>query len=221
MQNLLLITIFVLISWLPISAQEQSAPLACPKIWFTGPAGLIGWRDSLTFTLEIDTKEPEKLRYLWSASSGRIIEGQGSRVITVKGDPKSKCDGLNVTATVEIEGLPPSCPNSASETVAVSDGCGSPQLVDEYGPMSFQKEKLHLDNAVVQLQNGGDQRLVFVIYRQKNSEMAAIKKRAAGITKYLQRRGVSKKKFTFVYGKNIDYVTKIWLVPDGAALPVL
>ena len=214
MKCLFLATFFILALCCPALAQ----PAMCPAISVTGPTGITKPGDNMIFAVKVDTNQREKLSYHWWISKGAMVKGQGTAAITVKHD----CRSANVTATVEVKGLPEGCPSGASETAGVSEGCGGlPELIDEYGPISFQKEKLHLDNVVVKLRNGDDQRIVFVIYRQKNSQMTAIRKRSTVIAKYLKNRGVSKKKFTFVYGKNSTHMTKIWVVPEGADMPIL
>jgi hypothetical protein len=54
----------------------------------------------------------ESLTYNWSVSNGTIESGQGSLQINVAG-----AAGDSVTATVEVGGVPASCPNTGSATV--------------------------------------------------------------------------------------------------------
>lgn len=215
-----LLILFVLISWAPVRAQEQNTAPPCPKIEFVGPAELVRPGDRIVFMLKIDRPDREKLSYKWYTSYGTIVDGQGTPSITVKTNPLD--DGFNATATVEIEGLPAGCPATASETVGVSDGiAGHPFLVDEYEGLSFREEKSPLENAVLTLKREPDQKLLFVLYRKKGASVAAAKKHAVNISRYLESRGVSKKKFDFVYAELDAHRTKIRLVPEGAAMPVL
>jgi hypothetical protein len=202
------------------SGQEQNTPPPCPKIEVVGPAGLVLPGNPIVFTLKIDPPERGKLSYKWYTSYGKIVEGQGTPAITIKTNPRD--DGFNVSATVEIEGLPAGCPASASETAGVSDGiAGHPFLVDEYERLSFRDEKARLENAVLTLKRYPDEKLVFILYRKKGASAAASKRRAAYISKYLESRGVSKKKIDFVYAESDAYRIKIWLFPEDAAMPVL
>lgn len=214
MKCLVLAASFILALGGPAAAQ----PAMCPALNIAGPTGVTIPGDNMVFTVNVDTKDREKLSYHWWISAGAMVKGQGTPTITVKHD----CRNANVTATVEIKGLPEGCPYSASETAGVSEGCGGqPQLIDEYERMSFGNEKLHLDNVVVQLRNTDTQRVVFAIYPQRKNEINAIRKRVAAIARYLKNRGVSKKRFDFIFGPGGEYRTKIWLVPIDGALPVL
>lgn len=191
----------------------------CPAYDITGPMGRPEPDGKMIFKARVDTPEPEKLIYHWTISSGELLKGQGTSTINVKND---FCINPNITATVEIRGLPVNCPYSGSASIGVSHACGgSGVLIDDYGRMPFGKEKLHLDNAVHHLRNDPHHRAVFVIYPSKKSEMAAIRRRAANITKYLRNRGISTKRFKFVYGPEYTYMTKIWMVPDGADDPTI
>lgn len=202
-----------------VSDFGQNKPPPCPNFRVDGPSGVLRFGDNMTFSLKIEPPPAANLKYHWTTSSGSIIRGQGTSNIVVKDRPKG--DVSNVTATVEIKGLPPGCVNSGSETVGVPDE-SRPTLIDEYGRMPFSKEKLHLDNLVHQLRTDHQESAVFVIYPQKTSEMAAVKRRVANIKKYLRSRGVPKKRFTFVFGPNrMTYATKIWLIYEEDDMPVL
>jgi hypothetical protein len=209
MQHLLLVTIFVLISWLPISAQAQSAQPACPKIGITGPSERTRPGDKAVFTVTVPGEEPGKFKYNWHVSAGSIEGGLDSPTLTVR---SANAPGTTITATVEIEGLPAGCPNTASEGASVQ-GCGDPAVFDEYERIPFRVEKKWLKNAVIKFRGQAGSRLLFTIYRPRNTVTKSDKKREADILKYLKGLGVRKDQVSFVYGKRDSYLTRIFFVP--------
>ncbi|MDI1242322.1 MAG: hypothetical protein PSX80_10415, partial [bacterium] len=95
-----------------VSAQEP-----CPTIIVSGPAGIPDEGALIHFHVQLEGKTPSGLRFRWSVSTGKIVEGQGT--------DKAKFDvnwptGANVTATVEVLGLPNGCPTTASESMGVA-----------------------------------------------------------------------------------------------------
>lgn len=80
----------------------------CPSITVTGVAGE---GPNALFSANI-TSLSDNLSYNWSVSSGTIDSGQGTLQINVAGSA-----GQSVTATLEVGGVPASCPGTASATV--------------------------------------------------------------------------------------------------------
>jgi hypothetical protein len=80
----------------------------CPSITVTGVAGE---GPNALFSANV-TSLVENLTYNWSVSSGTIEAGQGTLQIDV-----TSAAGQSVTATVEVGGVPASCPGTASATV--------------------------------------------------------------------------------------------------------
>jgi hypothetical protein len=80
----------------------------CPSITVTGVAEE---GPSALFSANV-TSLNENLSYVWTVSAGTITTGQGTLQISV-----AAADGGSVTATVEVGGVPASCPATASGTV--------------------------------------------------------------------------------------------------------
>lgn len=80
----------------------------CPSITVTGVAD--EERNAL-FSANV-TSLNENLTYVWSVSTGMIAKGQGTLQISV-----AAAAGGSVTATVEVGGVPASCPATASGSV--------------------------------------------------------------------------------------------------------
>ena len=102
------------------------------------------------FAVSVENKpEDLKLEYEWEVSAGKIMSGQGTPTIEV--DTKDLSD-INVTASVEIKGLPENCPKTFSETgtigMQIIDNC-----LDGYGKLSEVEEAGRLDSFIIQLRN--------------------------------------------------------------------
>lgn len=109
----------------------------------------------MTFTANLGThSEPDKLKYYWSISRGSLAGGQGTSRIRVR--TAAEDNGLNITAAVKIEGLPPGCSDIASEIAGVG-GIDDPELVDEFsGRLNASDLKARIDNMFVRLQQMPD-----------------------------------------------------------------
>ncbi|MBL0924951.1 MAG: hypothetical protein IBJ12_10870 [Sphingomonadaceae bacterium] len=80
----------------------------CPSITVTGVAGE---GTTALFSANI-TSLYDNLTYNWTVSAGTIESGQGSLQISV-----ASADAAAVTASLEVGGIPATCPNTASSTV--------------------------------------------------------------------------------------------------------
>lgn len=114
-------TVWVLTLVLSISAYAvgQDRPSSeCPEISIIGPARIAEPGQTGSYTAKIDMRgmrySPE---YVWTASHGRIVKGQGTTQVEVIHDqPEIE----NLTVTLEVRGLPSGCQNTVSEALAIA-----------------------------------------------------------------------------------------------------
>jgi hypothetical protein len=91
----------------------------CPTVSVSGPSSPAKFGDSVTFRAYVSGGSQNDVTHNWTVSSGTIVSGQGISQFSVKADKDKKSDVI--TATVEIGGLCPGCPNSASASVKLRD----------------------------------------------------------------------------------------------------
>jgi hypothetical protein len=185
----------------------------CPQITLVGPAGETRPGDTVTFTVDVKDADVSKYKFKWYVTFGKILSGNDSPHIEVATERIH--DRQNLTATVEIEGLPAGCPNTASETAGVSCGGGTPMTIDEYGRMSLGEEKAKLRYIAGKWKaTERVDRIVFVFYRQGKKDKISVKKRAAAISKYLAGLRIPRGKVDFIYSESKPYRVKIYFVPE-------
>jgi hypothetical protein len=146
MKSLPLIFILIVTCIIGIAAQEAATP--CPSIEVTGPAGITPAGDTVTFTADVKNYAATgEIKYNWSISAGEIEDGQGTSAIILR--TTKEMNGSNVTATVEIDGLPEGCAKTASETAGVlTAGCGGGP-VDRFGRAPKQMILPRVDNLLI------------------------------------------------------------------------
>ena len=114
MSKILFASIFIFAFCFSAFAQTNEAP-PCPIISVRGLAGIPDFNESITFSADVDKDVNNfNIKYVWTVYGGKIIEGEGTKLIKVLYENR----GNNLTATVKIEGLPENCPNTSSETMA-------------------------------------------------------------------------------------------------------
>ena len=126
---------------------DQSAP--CPTITVIGQGGIPDPDQPVIFTAEIG-KEAEKFNTIlkWNVNNSEKIEGQGTKQIKVLW--KDMCN-TNLTATIEVFGLPKDCQSTASETAAITCCRFQPLIVDEFSVPATRTDKIKLDNLILYL----------------------------------------------------------------------
>ncbi len=98
----------------------EAPPCSCPTISVSGPTEWIKPGEQMVFRANMAGGSQDTESYNWSVSDGTIIKGQGTPQIVVQTMPAML--GKNVTATVELGGLCPECPRTASATGEIK-GC--------------------------------------------------------------------------------------------------
>ena len=132
MKKISFTVIFTLVFCFSIFAQTQNS-VNCPKIIVTGPLSVVPPGEAMTFTANIKDFDLTKIEYKWTVTGTNILSGQQTSVINV--DTRDILD-KPITATVEIQGLPQGCNNSASETGIIAPPHPLPTMFDEFGKLS-------------------------------------------------------------------------------------
>ncbi len=70
--------------------------------------------DDVTFTVTLSESVPNAV-YRWRVSAGKIIKNEGTYIVV----DRKGTGGQVITATLELEGIPDSCPNTASASTNV------------------------------------------------------------------------------------------------------
>jgi hypothetical protein len=97
-----------------------SGHVDCPTVGVQGKVTVANKNETLAFTTKADA---DFTRYKWSVDGGRVISGQGTPAILVRIDRSMRVgEGMGVTATVKINGLPDGslCSDTASFTTILA-----------------------------------------------------------------------------------------------------
>jgi hypothetical protein len=207
--------------WVTVNVTEcicDPAPPAprrpCADVSVNSSAEMVSSGESVTISANVSGADAP-VSYNWIVSGGSITRGQGSPSIVVD---TNGLDGRNVTATVEIGGLPAECPNSKS----VSFGTRAlPKAVkiDSFGTEPNDAVKARMDNLAISLQQDPSAQGYIVAYGSCAGEGM---KRAQFMKGYLvTNRGLDASRVMIVDGGCRDAATyEIYTVPQGATAPV-
>ncbi|CAN5576404.1 hypothetical protein BH10ACI1_BH10ACI1_20940 [soil metagenome] len=171
--------------------------------------------EDIVLTANIQSSDWDKLNYNWKLSNNISFKGQGTPVIYFTA--AEKMDGLNVSATIEISGLPENCNKTATEKFQIFYPVGSPIRITFYEKIPFNEEKAHLNLVYLKLKETLDSIAFFIISFTKKDSISAIKTRIQKITTFLTKtRRIPKEKFVFVFSEQDSYRTMIYLLPRKA-----
>lgn len=201
------------------AAFAQANKNSCPKISLTNTIPI--WEVPVTFTAEID-KEIDKynVEYQWKVEDGKIIEGQGTKILKVL--YYEKYSEVNTPVRLEIKGLPENCENTFSTRFYMKIVRSKPVkfwrtiFLDEYEKVTIGDEKARLDNFFITLQE--DKTAEGFIRLQTNTR-ANLYKRLKQIDEHLSFRGFNKTRISFAVVKNEKEETQFWAVPRRKKLP--
>jgi len=214
MKNTLLILSFLLFFASGVYAQTNQTS-NCPTVDVSG-GGAIEAGEPMTFTATVENYDLSKLTFKWKVSGGEILEGQDTQIIKVS---TKKYSRINITATVEIKGLPEGCPAIDSETGSVGCKC-SPILYDEFSIPTSMIDKARLDYLVSELAKEAVSHIVIIEYFKRTTLESAVKRKIRKITDYLiNQKKLEKSRFTISVGESDENRTRFWIVPPGADNP--
>ncbi|MDX6614236.1 MAG: hypothetical protein QOD75_3422 [Blastocatellia bacterium] len=122
----------------------------CPTISIACPTDAVQPGSPATVSVNLSGGGNFNVTYNWTVSAGTISSGQGTPSITVDTAGQG---GQNITATVEVGGLPPECDRTRSCSFSVVTPVQDCRKFDSYGDIRFNDEKARLDPFAVALQN--------------------------------------------------------------------
>lgn len=189
--------------------------LPCPAISVSCPTDLIVPWGFVTFSVNVAGGAPiPNLKYKWQVSAGKIISGQGTPEIKVD---TSETDGNGITATVEVEGVPPECDRTESCSVTIIIDPAEARKFDEYGEISWISEEARLVNFGTQLKIEPEARGFVIIY----GAGGRVNQHLARTRKFLvEKQGINPNRIRLINGGyNKKSKVELWIVPTGTTPP--
>ena len=215
MRKLFIVSILVLTFCAATFAQtDKISP--CPTIDLASPSNIPVEGEPITFTASL-SKEAEKfdLKYVWTISSGKIVEGHGTLAIKVL-QKENFNNGL--TATFEIIGLPDQCEKKASASAPII--CYIlPSKVNEFSISVARIDKARLDNLRMELSNNPGANAYIIEHFEKKTSRSAITRKNKAIAVYLKTQGINKDRIVLLNALTGENLTEFFIVPAGATPP--
>ena len=188
----------------------------CPQISISCPTDQVTAGTPATVSVNVSGGGNFNVTYNWTVSAGTITGGQGTPSITID---TTGLAGQNVTATVELGGLPPECDRTESCSFSVAADVIGPRKFDEYADLRFNDEKARLDNFAIQLQQEPGAQGYYVIFGSCEGE--ADQRSARAVDYLVSTRGIERSRITVVNGGCREQLTvELWIRPTGATEPV-
>lgn len=186
----------------------------CPTLSITGPSSMVKPREIANFTVAVDTKGKHyELKYSWSVSAGTIVSGQGTTSIGVR-----VAEQGNLTATVEVGGLPEGCSGVISEA---SFGDPPPQAIKigQFSDPMSRSAKAVLDQAVASANDNPTSQLYILIGHIGGKPTETARANQAAVLKYLSQNSVDPESVTVAGVYAEVELMQLWFVPSGATYP--
>lgn len=218
MRKILVASIFVL-TFCAFAFGQTDEKIVCPKISIHISELVVGAGEKTNFTANINASNSDKLEYQWSVDRGIIVDGQGTKTITVQAD---SYDGI--TAGVEIKGLPESCPNfEAGSTATVC--LVSSYLVDQVDVLSDEITEERLSAWIANIESSPDARMYIIVYNNKKFPPKNFKEKISYIKKFLFDKNIKEANTLFILNADKDEdkmnnTIKMYIVPQGATPPM-
>ena len=190
----------------------------CPTMTIECDEGMVCPYEPITFTAAINGGDSSlQLTFKWTVSAGTIISGQGTPAITVD---TTGLINQKITATLELAGLTAltaGCSNSVSCTRQIALCCIYNRKFDEYGDISFKKEKERLDNFAIQLENEPGAQGVIIVYGGLRARRGDAEARANRAKDYMvNKHGIEAERIVTVPGGNVEGSSvELWIGVSG------
>ncbi len=175
-----------------------------------------------SFSANANYPDGVTVTYNWTVSAGRIVEGQGTPNITVD---TTGFGGQPVTATVELGGVAPECPRTASASTDITQReipKPQPRKDFDFESTNFNFDKAQLDIFATSLQDNQTATGLVVITAGSKSKRGEADKYARKTRDYLvTTRGISADRVKVVVvdsdGSSEKIRVQYWFIPAGAS----
>lgn len=187
----------------------------CPTVSVSCPDAIAEDRP-VTFTASVSGGSNVAPTYNWTVSAGRIISGQGTPSIAVDINGLA---GQTIRANVDVGGYNIPCPASCATSVPIPN---KPRKFDVYPDIAFNDEKARLDNFAIQLQSEPGAKGYIIVHPGRNARPGVADRRAKRAADYLiNTRGLDASRVvTRVEAASDEWIFELWIVPEGAYLPI-
>lgn len=214
MKQLLHASIFIFTFCFCAFGQKLETPL-CPTVSIIAPSEIVTPNESAPYSAVVDSNGNElNIEYVWAVSGSEILEGQRTSKIGVR-----QVEGVNLTVSVEIRGLPKNCPNTASESSTLHVHY-TPKKIDEFSGSVSKIEKDRSEKISKALIDDPTAQLYVFFSTGKNSSPRSARKRSQEISKLLVRdNGIEAARITMIEIHSNKELTQLWIVPAGSAPP--
>ena len=183
----------------------------CPSVSISCPDSVLP-DQPITFRANVSGASALDAVYNWTVSGGRIIDGQGTRAITVD---TAGLAGQAVTATLNVRAAGLDCPASCAVQMPL------PKLdcrrFDEFPNLPRNEEKARLDNFAIDLQNTPGSTAYVVVYPRRTGRPAEAEQHTNRVVDYLvSYRGVDASRIIKLIGPTRDALSvELWSCPQG------
>jgi hypothetical protein len=199
-----------------INAAAQTATQNCPVIT-VDCADMLEPETDLTFKANvIGAGAGSKLSYKWTVSKWvKIVGGEETASLIVRVD-----GGLTYTVTVEVNGLPPGCPNKAACSFSVCD-LRTARRVDTFANLSFNKEVERLKNFASELRKEPDAVVYLIAYAGRNDNAGAAESHAYRLkSRLVKDYGLDDARIVTIDGGYRETrAVELFIVPAGSMPP--
>ncbi len=216
MKNILLLTILLFIYSSQLFGQENSV---CPAIKMISPEKMAKVDGIMIFSLSSEQLNNKDLEYKWGISAGKIVLGQGTTGIAVEMNPD--LEGITVTATVEIKGLPEKCKSEflGNGEVEVNQRPQIGHPLNRYEKLQWSDERNRLEGVFMDLRSDPTATGYLIFQIKDDSDMKSVLERQKKILKSLRQSKISQCRLVFKIVKSGIYQTTHWIIPQGVEFP--
>ena len=199
----------------PDDTSGSTSQTSCPTITVDCPTTRRSDNQIVEFKANVSGADPSlSLSYRWELSAGKIVSGQGTPILKVD------ISGIdNITAIVEVGGLPVGCPRNASCTTPVALTMPPARKFEDDD--NLKSERARLDRFAQALEREPGSQGYVIVYGGRRWNEREIQARADRVRNYLvNSRGIDAGRVVTVNGGLRESVTiELWIVPAGAMPP--
>ncbi len=210
MKQIIFILIVILSFIFIVSAQTNENN--CQKIIIKAPDYVYTETTFQVFaTFETDT-DSNSTEFDWTiVNEDEVTKIKQKKFVEITSKDIEYGETGNIIVLVEISNK--NCNDVAIAKIPFFQPVGSPHIIDIYGELKWNDEKIRLDNAVIETDRHKDAELLIFIGYDDKLEKNGVKNYLSKILEHLTSRGLRKNQVSFLteYSKNKQ--TKLQLLP--------